>query len=188
MQEDGLPLSTLVEHPGDSSLWGSDTLLVIKSIRNPEEGDELKFDTPGSSNLHSSGDYTPAAAEAISGYLMPSSVVIPVRKTGRNPFTSISVGRARNNDIVLADTSVSKVHAYLDPPVGDSRQWRARDAGSKNGTKLFSCQIARLERDAPVPIEHGFEIKFGLVRCLFADVETFRDAALWASRAWRKGS
>lgn len=45
---------------------------------------------------------------------IPELVVFPVRVTGRSPFPRmITVGRTKNNDIILSDVGVSKFHAYF---------------------------------------------------------------------------
>jgi DNA ligase (NAD+) len=45
----------------------------------------------------------------------------------------ITIGRTSNNDVVINDSSVSRLHAYVRRE-GD--KWVVADAGSKNGTKL----------------------------------------------------
>ncbi len=60
-----------------------------------------------------------------------SPLVLPVRKVQENFPSMITVGRTRNNDIVLDDTSVSKFHAYF--KLVEDRVELA-DAGSLAGT------------------------------------------------------
>src|SRR5688500_13980839 len=69
--------------------------------------------------------------------------VLPLRKReGSNAFTlMVTIGRAPNNDLVLADRRVSKFHAYF-RHVGNT--WTISDANSTNGTRVD---------DVPVPSE-----------------------------------
>jgi hypothetical protein len=78
----------------------------------------------------------------------------PLTKSGSNPWSDrILVGRASNNDIVLRNDRISKLHAYFQQ---STRQlWKLYDAKSANGT--------RLDGDAVPPGEEGIEIKTGQV-------------------------
>lgn len=121
----------------------------------------------------------------IGDYLLSTSLVIPVRKTSGNPFPLIHVGRARNNDVCIDDRSVSKVHAYFIEPSAASAMWGLKDAKSLNGTTIMtSAGPLRLGADT-INVEHGAEIRFGLVRCIFSDRETLADAVKWASKTWK---
>lgn len=67
--------------------------------------------------------------------------VRPLKKRfGSNPFTSfVTLGRAGNNDIVVNDIEVSKVHAYFEE---DERgNWLIRDGNSTNGTYVNGIKI-----------------------------------------------
>lgn len=56
-----------------------------------------------------------------------------VKKPGASFPDRITIGRTHNNDITIADHSVSRLHAYVRRD-GDS--WVVADAGSKNGSWL----------------------------------------------------
>lgn len=77
--------------------------------------------------------------------------VLPLRKReGSNAFTlMVTIGRAPNNDLVLADRRVSKFHAYF-RRVGDA--WTMSDANSTNGTRVD---------DVPVPAERSVTLRSG---------------------------
>ena len=51
----------------------------------------------------------------------------------------ISVGRDKDNDIVVRDIEVSKVHAFFES--GNQGAWTIRDNGSTNGTYLNGALI-----------------------------------------------
>jgi FHA domain len=66
--------------------------------------------------------------------LDPETEIAWLSKTERNPFQGlITIGRARNNDIVLSVRSVSKVHALFMQQDGE---WFIEDNGSSNRTYL----------------------------------------------------
>jgi hypothetical protein len=94
----------------------------------------------------------------------------PVFKTQNNPWKDrISVGRARNNDIVLLDNSVSKLHGHFN---FEARTWTVADAGSRNGTRLNQAPLGNGE---VLVIKNGDTVTFGRVDTLFVDAEGLYD-------------
>jgi hypothetical protein len=70
-----------------------------------------------------------------------------IKKPGASFPDRITIGRTSNNDVVIADTSVSRLHAYV-RRIGDV--WCIADAGSKNGTSLRGEPLEpRRERALP---------------------------------------
>ena len=67
----------------------------------------------------------------------------------------VRVGRADDNDLVLADPEVSRHHARLEP---DGQGWRAIDLGSTNGTWVNGVRLNA------APIDAGDEVAFGSIR------------------------
>ncbi|MGE0869425.1 MAG: FHA domain-containing protein [Kofleriaceae bacterium] len=55
------------------------------------------------------------------------------KKPGASFPDRITIGRTANNDIVIIDHSVSRLHAYVR---SDGKTWAFADAGSKNGCWL----------------------------------------------------
>jgi len=84
------------------------------------------------------------------------SAVLPIRKIQSTFPDMITVGRTANNDIVVADVSVSRFHAFfavLDEGVA------LADAGSRNGTQVDG---ERLEPRGPAtPVTPGSLVTFG---------------------------
>ncbi len=79
----------------------------------------------------------------------------------------VSVGRARNQDVVLRQSSVSKSHAWFE--AGENGVLMVADAGSKNGTRVRGeLLVAR----APVQVEEGDLIEFGTVQATFCGPDT----------------
>jgi len=102
-----------------------------------------------------------------------SYFVAPTRKrTGvSKPFEDrVSVGRARNNDIVLRDESVSKFHAWFER--NDEGVFYIVDADSTNSTLLNGKPVTR----TPQIVRDGDEIRFGSVPTTLCHPETFWDA------------
>lgn len=67
-----------------------------------------------------------------------------IKKPGASFPDRITIGRTSNNDIAIADTSVSRLHAYVRR---DGKEWVVADAGSKNGSWLRGARLeARKEQ------------------------------------------
>ncbi len=97
--------------------------------------------------------------------------VILVTKRGTNPYPErISVGRARNCDIVLRNRAVSKLHAHFRHT--GSGQLEIVDLGSYNGTWLNGAQ---LEAHSGELVTSGDELQFGGVAAQLVDADTLYD-------------
>ncbi|WP_437502733.1 FHA domain-containing protein [Sorangium sp. So ce1099] len=67
--------------------------------------------------------------------------MIPIEKSSRNPYKDrISVGRARNCDIVIRHPSISKLHAHI--RVHEGKSYTIVDLGSHNGTSIDARHLA----------------------------------------------
>jgi pSer/pThr/pTyr-binding forkhead associated (FHA) protein len=66
---------------------------------------------------------------------------------------SITMGRAATNDLALADTYVSNVHARIFMKDG---AWWVEDLGSTNGTYMNRAKVA-----VPTPVGPGDQIRIG---------------------------
>jgi hypothetical protein len=84
-----------------------------------------------------------------------------VKKPGASFPDRITIGRTSNNDIVVADASISRLHAYVRR---DGKQWVVADGGSKNGSWLRGSSLeARRER----PLESRAVLRLGDVDLTF---------------------
>jgi hypothetical protein len=84
-----------------------------------------------------------------------------VKKPGASFPDRITIGRTSNNDIVVADASISRLHAYVRR---DGKQWVVADGGSKNGSWLKGTSLeARRER----PLESRNVLRIGDVDLTF---------------------
>lgn len=84
-----------------------------------------------------------------------------LKKPGASFADRITIGRTSNNDIVVADASISRLHAYVRR---DGAQWVVADGGSKNGTWLKGAVLEpRRER----PLESRATLRVGDVDLTF---------------------
>jgi len=106
--------------------------------------------------------------------------VLVLEKALGNPYPNqISVGRARNCDVVVRHASVSKLHAhFLVPPKEEvgSRGLQLVDRGSGNGT---SVNGSKLVADTPRTVAPGDVIRFGGVRCTLLPGDRLYDLLLF---------
>jgi Nif-specific regulatory protein len=77
-----------------------------------------------------------------------------------HPDRPVTLGRNRNNTIILLDEHASRWHAEVVPQHG---RWYLRDIGTLNGTRLNGERILQ-----PVPLEHGHLITIGNTRLRFS--------------------
>lgn len=98
-----------------------------------------------------------------------SYFIIQLRKRSKDPtfVERISVGRARNQDIVLRHGSVSKSHAWFE--IDRKGNLLVADAGSKNGTTVKGDLI---EHRKLIGVDTGDAIRFGSVDTIVCYPET----------------
>ena len=84
--------------------------------------------------------------------------VMPVVKSKNSPWAGrISIGRARNNDIVIEDASVSKMHAHV---IDEGPAFKIADASSHNGTVVNG---QKLEGTNAVTLKSKDAVVFGAI-------------------------
>ncbi|HEY8040136.1 MAG TPA: FHA domain-containing protein [Polyangiaceae bacterium] len=100
------------------------------------------------------------------------AVVLGKRAEAGKAFTErVSVGRARNNDVVLRHESVSKFHAWFARDEGGA--YYVADASSHNGTSINAITLPGGE---PQRVGSGDVLRFGSVEALFCDAVTLHAA------------
>ena len=98
-------------------------------------------------------------------------VVVPIHKragSGKDFIERVSVGRATNNDIVIRDDSVSKLHAWF--ARGEEGNIYVADAGSRNKTMLNGVAIPL---QSPEETNSGDTIRFGAVEAVLSSASVF---------------
>ena len=106
----------------------------------------------------------PELAKSMNGLM-----VYPIKHTGRSPFPRIvTVGRTKNNDIVLADVSISKFHAFFKE---DGQEWYLADGESRNGTFVDGQRALTSKQGKPTRVKSGARVKFGALAFLFVDAK-----------------
>lgn len=88
------------------------------------------------------------------------SLAIALEQPPKKPY--VSLGRGPDNDIVIDDATLSRLHLLFTRERGG---WTVRDAGSTNGTTV---EGARLGPDA-VALQTGVHVVAGSVRLTFYD-------------------
>lgn len=113
---------------------------------------------------------TPSSALALFG------VLAGPRRGEEIPIAApvATVGQGPQNDVVLNDDSVSRVHARLEFELGS---WMLTDLESTNGTAV---EGTRLASGVPTPLAYASTVRFGGVQLQFREV---RDADPAAARA-----
>jgi FHA domain len=107
----------------------------------------------------------PDLENSSAGALYPK--VWRLKKSDRNTWhTRISVGRAKNNDVVIRERAISKLHAHFYPPKEGISDLRICDIGSENGTEVNG---ELLPVDEPRVVTTGDEIAFGGIACQLHD-------------------
>lgn len=96
--------------------------------------------------------------------------VLPIVKAAGNPYPDrVSVGRARNCDIVMRDPSISKLHAHF--RIGGVRV-ELVDIDSQNGTRVNGRALAPHQ---PAQVANGDTVLFGSVACKLVDAAALYD-------------
>jgi pSer/pThr/pTyr-binding forkhead associated (FHA) protein len=124
-------------------------------------------DTSGASTITIESDYSEDDIEETMPYGkdLPAEIDLEVYPLAKKPGASfpdrITLGRTGNNDIVINDPSISRLHAYIRR---EGAGWMVADAGSKNGSWLRG---ATLEPRKETPLPSRAVLRFGEVDLTF---------------------
>lgn len=159
-------------------IYGQDPLLFAQSYDHPlllyQRGEELQdtswtFRTKTITSLHLVR-YLETNRLRLSAELGQYQVC-PVVKADTNPWSDrITLGRASNNDIVLPDASISKIHAYLSQ--SPEKKWLLTDGGSRNGTFVNGEQLLSKQQTV---LSFGDRLLLGNTLLIFHDARSFYD-------------
>ena len=136
---------------------------VLVGPRPAEEGDDWSFRTLSTRTLRD-------AAGKVEAVLDATFVVYTIKKARPDgPFrTTILVGRSRTNDVCIAHSSVSKLHARI--RIDDRGALFLSDAGSSNGTTIDG---ATLPPEQERPLASGAHLRFGACSTQLFEPERF---------------
>lgn len=128
-----------------------------------EETDEWSYRTLSTRTLRD-------AAGKVEAVLDATFVVYLLRKARPDgPFrNTILVGRSRTNDVCIAHSSVSKLHARI--RISENGALLVSDAGSSNGTTLDG---ASLPPDVESPLASGAQLRIGACSMQLFEPERF---------------
>jgi FHA domain len=113
-------------------------------------------------------------ARQLTRLLTAPYVVVPIHKragSGKDFIERVSVGRAINNDIVIRDDSVSKVHAWF--ARGEEGNIYVADASSRNKTLLNGVPVPS---QLPEEAASGDALRFGAVESILCPAGIFWQA------------
>jgi FHA domain-containing protein len=148
-------------------------------VRYRKEGDELPsysgmrtLTMDEDSEQDSRGEYITEETMPF-GKDLPQTVELELyplaKKSGASFPDRITIGRTSNNDVVIADTSVSRLHAYIKR---SGAGWLVADAGSKNGSFIGGVRMEpRKEQVLPSRVElriGDVDVTFYVAADLFA--------------------
>jgi hypothetical protein len=120
----------------------------------------------GGDTFHESIDAMTSAADA-PAHIGPNSVVLAILRRRAEETGGITLGRGGNNDCVVADGQISKVHAVFRVEGGKTT---VTDPGSHNGVFVDGERILPL---TPTPIRSGNRLQFGSRPFLFLTPQRF---------------
>lgn len=115
-----------------------------------------------------------APAQLLVRVIRACHYIVPIGKradAGRVFSERVTVGRARNSDIVLRHESVSKFHAWF--ARDDENAYFLADASSRNGTSRNGTLLAGGE---PIRLRNGDLLRFGSVEATYCDAATLHAA------------
>ncbi len=135
---------------GAEALGHDAPALVVTEVartKTRDAGEDLDYRSTMDSGAAADGGGSPK--------LYQGRVAFLVKRPG-NPFPQmVSLGRARNSDVVLALGTVSKVQCYF---MRDAEQWVIVDQRSRNGTHHNGRALVP---GAKTPLADGDQIRFG---------------------------
>jgi pSer/pThr/pTyr-binding forkhead associated (FHA) protein len=105
--------------------------------------------------------------------------VLPIMKSSRSlPSGFITIGRTRNNDLVVRGASVSKFHAFVRFRGGSML---IQDAGSTNGTRVDGNSVPKRGEGDMVSVPLGAHLEFGAIAFIYIDAQRLRTLAAQAT-------
>ncbi|HEX5064945.1 MAG TPA: FHA domain-containing protein [Myxococcota bacterium] len=92
----------------------------------------------------------------------------------RSSVHIVTLGRARESDVVIPDRSISRRHALLKR---DGDRYLVLDADSSNGTSINGRNVLTRFAGPPTPLGPGDTLRVGSLEFTFAPVAALREMA-----------
>jgi hypothetical protein len=151
----------VIEFRTDEQLTLGEFGIQARLVEPPkEEGSRPEQGTHGDTMIYSAAARPREEAPPPKGPRRTRAVLVAEGKRLALPRGGGIVGRSRDSDVVLTDSSVSRRHAEIKPG-GDGR-WTITDLGSTNGVRVKGREITR-----ETPLEPGDRIDIGTVTAHF---------------------
>ncbi|MET0342186.1 MAG: FHA domain-containing protein [Polyangiales bacterium] len=129
-------------------------------------GDRFGAPPSATRNLPFTPSNTNAADTVPRELLRQPCHIVPIQKRADRSFLQhVSVGRARNHDVVLRHRSVSKFHAWFE--LTENSRLMVRDSDSRNHTFVDGQQVEKRAEVAP-----GQVVRFGSVETRVCTAES----------------
>ncbi len=93
----------------------------------------------------------------------------------RSSIHIVTLGRARDNDVVVTDRSVSRHHARMKRR--ETGGFLVLDAGSSNGTSVNAANVLTQGAGPPVPLAAGDTLRLGQLEFTFTHAAGLRELA-----------
>ena len=139
---------------------------VVRDLDATLAGERFGADAPPSPAISMSASNTNASDSIPRDLLKVPCHLVPIQKRADRSFLQhVSVGRARNHDIVLRHRSVSKFHAWFEQ--GEGNRLMVRDSDSRNHTFIDGQQVTKRAEVLP-----GQQIRFGSVEARVCTTES----------------
>lgn len=171
---DGLALATVFTSNAKKFIDGwTYPILLIRSSKDRAPYERSVFDTPDPGLSSQDTSQSSQDENSFENYIDPETILLPLCKSNRNAFSHmITFGRAANNDVCLADATLSKLHGWFLVPTEDNRAWRYVDNSSTNGTIL---NRHKLLAQRATHLQFGDELVVGQVNMLFLSRDSILD-------------
>lgn len=169
--------------PRKLSAYAADALACELSAFKRQHGDAF-FVWSGKSDPNSAAMLRTVVAgggKGGAGGAMSDYLVLPVSKPSPGQEARWTVGRAKENDVVVPDASVSAFHAVL--RVRPNGHVHVEDGGSRNGTFVGATRAPPPGQGDPPRLVSGGVLKVGHVELVFADGFVLQGLARHAASA-----
>ena len=174
-----LDLAAFRARHGEGFLIHDGPLLPERRVKRPQR--TLVIAPPGTTDPAPARASGGPAAQLVRGpEPSPELRVFQIRHTGRSPYPRIiTVGRTRNNDVVVPDVVMSKFHAFFKEEEG---AFFLSDAESRNGTFVDGKSVPSTKQGKPALVQPGARVRFGMIELWFVDAEGLLELARNSTR------